>query len=77
VLDGQDVALLRASVLDESGHLLNQGTNNVTFSIVSGPGDCTIECSIQYSYIIEYNTILNIECKPILSARYNIEYSTQ
>ena len=36
--DGQDTALLRASVVDAAGHVLNNATNRVTFSVISGPG---------------------------------------
>lgn len=37
-LDGQDVALVRATIVDSFGHVSHLATNNVTFSIVSGPG---------------------------------------
>jgi len=37
-LDGQDAALVRASIVDKSGQVVFQADNNVTFSIVSGPG---------------------------------------
>jgi len=36
--DGQDAALLRASVLDESGEVMHLASNNITFKVVSGPG---------------------------------------
>jgi len=36
--DGQDVAMLRASVLDEDGRLVRTATDALTFTIVSGPG---------------------------------------
>eukprot|EP00041_Stephanoeca_diplocostata_P041980 m.9800 g.9800 ORF g.9800 m.9800 type:complete len:270 (+) comp7002_c0_seq1:74-883(+) len=41
LLDGQDAALVRVSVLDSKGRLVsgpNGGTHNVTFRVVSGPG---------------------------------------
>jgi hypothetical protein len=38
LLDGHDVALLRASVLDANGNVVHLGSNNVSFRIVSGPG---------------------------------------
>ena len=38
LLDGQDVALVRASILDESGNVVHMATNNVTFRVLSGPG---------------------------------------
>jgi hypothetical protein len=38
LLDGQDVALVRASILDASGSVVHMATNNVSFSILSGPG---------------------------------------
>ena len=38
VLDGQDSAMLRASVVDAKGEVVHGAKNNVTFSIVSGPG---------------------------------------
>jgi len=37
-LDGQDAALLRASVVDESGRVMHLASDNVTFRVVSGPG---------------------------------------
>ena len=38
VLDGQDAGLVRASILDSAGNVVNTASNNVTFSISSGPG---------------------------------------
>lgn len=38
VLDGQDAALLRASVVDASGRVIHLASNNISFRIVSGPG---------------------------------------
>lgn len=38
LLDGQDAALVRVSVLDTNGQVTHMATNNITFSIVSGPG---------------------------------------
>jgi len=38
VLDGQDAALLRASVLDDAGHVSHLASNNISFRVVSGPG---------------------------------------
>lgn len=38
LLDGQDVALVRASVVDDSGQVVHMATNNITFSVLSGPG---------------------------------------
>lgn len=38
LLDGQDTALIRATVVDADGHTVPLSTNNVTFEIVSGPG---------------------------------------
>ena len=37
-LDGQDVALVRASIVDSLGQVVHLATHNVTFSVVSGPG---------------------------------------
>ena len=38
-LDGQDVALVRATIVDsKTGQIMHLATNNVTFSVVSGPG---------------------------------------
>lgn len=37
-LDGQDVALVRATVVDSLGRQVHLATNNITFSIISGPG---------------------------------------
>lgn len=36
--DAQDVALLRASVVDPTGIVCSNASNNITFRIVSGPG---------------------------------------
>eukprot|EP00966_Prymnesium_polylepis_P055052 1272624-Prymnesium_polylepis.1 len=36
--DGQDAALLRASVLDAAGEVMHLATHNVSFRVVSGPG---------------------------------------
>jgi hypothetical protein len=38
LLDGQDTALVRASVLDAAGRVVHDGNNSVTFKVVSGPG---------------------------------------
>ena len=38
LLDGQDAALLRATVLDANGRQMMRATDTVTFRIVSGPG---------------------------------------
>jgi hypothetical protein len=38
LLDGQDAALLRASVVDKSGNVINQASNNISFRVISGPG---------------------------------------
>ena len=38
VLDGEDVAMIRAEILDENGNVLNGANNNVTFEVKSGPG---------------------------------------
>jgi hypothetical protein len=38
-LDGQDVALVRATIVDsETGQIMHLATSNVTFSVISGPG---------------------------------------
>ena len=37
LLDGQDVALVRATIVDGAGQLVADATNNVTFSVTSGP----------------------------------------
>ena len=37
--DGQDVALLRAEVLDSNGSLLSAASNNISFVVRSGPGE--------------------------------------
>ena len=36
--DGQDVALLRAMIVDDTGHAVTNASNNVSFKVVSGPG---------------------------------------
>jgi hypothetical protein len=38
VLDGHDVALVRATIVDSSGHLVGNASDNITFSVVSGAG---------------------------------------
>lgn len=38
LLDGQDAALIRASIIDETGHVVYMADNNITFTIISGPG---------------------------------------
>jgi hypothetical protein len=38
VLDGQDAALLRGSVVDAAGSVLHLASNNISFRVVSGPG---------------------------------------
>mmetsp|Transcript_74736 Transcript_74736/g.167608 ORF Transcript_74736/g.167608 Transcript_74736/m.167608 type:complete len:905 (-) Transcript_74736:54-2768(-) len=38
LLDGQDAALLRASVVDAVGEVVHLASNNITFRIISGPG---------------------------------------
>ena len=37
-LDGSDVALVRATIIDEAGHVVEDSTLNITFSVSSGPG---------------------------------------
>ncbi len=34
----QDTALLRAAIVDSNGQLVPTATNNVTFTVISGPG---------------------------------------
>ncbi len=36
--DGQDVALVRASLVDRNGVVVNMANSSVTFSVLSGPG---------------------------------------
>mmetsp|Transcript_65383 Transcript_65383/g.120535 ORF Transcript_65383/g.120535 Transcript_65383/m.120535 type:complete len:905 (-) Transcript_65383:261-2975(-) len=38
LLDGQDAALLRASVVDNAGQVVHLASNNISFRVVSGPG---------------------------------------
>ena len=38
LLDGQDAALLRATVLDTNGRQMMRATDTVTFRVLSGPG---------------------------------------
>ena len=38
VLDGQDTGMVNAAIIDSQGNLVNTASNNVTFTIVSGPG---------------------------------------
>jgi len=37
-VDGMDVALLRATIVDASGNIVRDSTLNVTFAVTSGPG---------------------------------------
>ena len=37
-VDGMDIALLRATILDAAGNVVRDSTLNVTFAIASGPG---------------------------------------
>ena len=38
VLDGEDVAMIRADIVDKNGVVVNGANNNITFTIVSGAG---------------------------------------
>ena len=38
LLDRQDAALVRATIVDSTGHVVHLATNNVTFTVISGPG---------------------------------------
>ena len=38
ILDGQDAGMVSASIVDAQGRVVPSASNNVTFSIVSGPG---------------------------------------
>ena len=38
LLDGHDVALIRATIVDASGQPVGNASDNITFSVVSGPG---------------------------------------
>lgn len=38
LLDGQDVALVRAAVLDGSDQVVHMATHNITFTVICGPG---------------------------------------
>jgi hypothetical protein len=37
-LDGQDAALVRASIVDATGQVVHMASNNITFQIIAGPG---------------------------------------
>merc|ERR1711871_1102660 len=39
VLDGQDVALLRGAIVDSAGRVMHLATNNISFAVISGPGE--------------------------------------
>lgn len=41
VLDGQDAGMVSAAIVDAQGRVVPSATNNITFSIVSGPGRIT------------------------------------
>jgi hypothetical protein len=38
LLDGQDVALIRATIVDSNGVVVTMANNSVTFAVTSGPG---------------------------------------
>ena len=38
LLDGHDAALVRASIVDADGRVMHMATNNITFTVLSGPG---------------------------------------
>ena len=38
LLDGQDTALVRCSIVDAAGHLVRDAADVVTFGVASGPG---------------------------------------
>ena len=38
LLDGEDAGMVRASIVDSAGHVVQSSTHNVTFQVVSGPG---------------------------------------
>ena len=38
VADGEDVAMVRATLFDSAGNFAYNSTGNVTFTVVSGPG---------------------------------------
>jgi beta-galactosidase len=38
VADGEDVAMIRATLVDKDGHMVPSADNNITFSVASGPG---------------------------------------
>lgn len=38
VADGEDVAMIRATLVDANGLMVPSANNNMTFSVVSGPG---------------------------------------
>jgi hypothetical protein len=38
ILDGQDAALLRASIVDSADEVMHLASNNISFRVVSGPG---------------------------------------
>eukprot|EP00928_Gymnodinium_smaydae_P089297 TRINITY_DN73288_c0_g1_i1.p1 TRINITY_DN73288_c0_g1~~TRINITY_DN73288_c0_g1_i1.p1 ORF type:complete len:201 (+),score=5.98 TRINITY_DN73288_c0_g1_i1:42-605(+) len=38
LLDGQDAGMIRASIVDSAGRVVQSATHNVTFKVVSGPG---------------------------------------
>lgn len=38
LLDGHDAALIRASIVDAAGRVMHLATDNVTFTVVDGPG---------------------------------------
>jgi hypothetical protein len=38
VADGEDAAMIRATLVDDNGLMVPLADNNITFSVVSGPG---------------------------------------
>ena len=44
VADGEDVAMVRATLYDAAGNFAYNSTDNVTFTVVSGPGKIWVCC---------------------------------
>merc|ERR1712061_964026 len=38
LLDGQDAALIRASIVDDAGRVVHLASNNISFRVLHGPG---------------------------------------
>lgn len=75
-LDGQDVALIRASVVDDGGFIVHNSTANITFSVSDGPariagvgnGDPANQDPNHVSWKPAYHGLVRAICQVTLNA---------